>query len=64
MGEVWLTRQIGPGHIFVTRSKTPYEVCHTSPWERNSKLSKSTLPWISSLRLWKLRIQARLKRWK
>ena len=31
VGEVWLTRQIGPGHIFVTRSKTPYEVCHTSP---------------------------------
>ncbi len=31
IGEAWLTRQIGPGHIFVTRSKTPYEVCHTSP---------------------------------
>ena len=30
VGEAWLTRQIGPGHIFVTRSKTPYEVCHTS----------------------------------
>ena len=26
----WLTRQIGRGHIFVTRSRTPYEVCHTS----------------------------------
>ena len=31
IGEAWLTRQIGRGHIFVTRSKTPYEVCHTSP---------------------------------
>ena len=31
VGEAWLTRQIGPGHIFVTRSRTPYEVCHTSP---------------------------------
>ncbi len=31
IGEAWLTREIGPGHIFVTRSKTPYEVCHTSP---------------------------------
>ena len=30
IGEAWLKRQIGPGHIFVTRSKTPYEVCHTS----------------------------------
>jgi AraC family transcriptional regulator len=30
IGEAWLNRQIGPGHIFVTRSKTPYEVCHTS----------------------------------
>jgi AraC family transcriptional regulator len=28
IGEVWLKRQIGLGHIFVTRSKTPYEVCH------------------------------------
>jgi AraC family transcriptional regulator len=31
IGEAWLKRQIGPGHIFVTRSKTPYEVSHTSP---------------------------------
>lgn len=31
IGEAWSTRQIGPGHIFVTRSKTPYEVRHTSP---------------------------------
>ena len=31
IGGAWLTRQIGRGHIFVTRSKTPYEVCHTSP---------------------------------
>src|SRR5215213_11692692 len=23
VGEIWVTRQIGPGHIFVTRSKTP-----------------------------------------
>ena len=30
VGGAWLTRQIGPGHIFVTRSKTPYEVSHTS----------------------------------
>jgi AraC family transcriptional regulator len=28
IGEVWLKRQIGLGHIFVTHSKTPYEVCH------------------------------------
>jgi AraC family transcriptional regulator len=30
VGEAWLKREIGPGYIFVTRSKTPYEVCHTS----------------------------------
>jgi hypothetical protein len=30
-GQAWLKREIGRGHIFVTRSKTPYEVCHTSP---------------------------------
>src|SRR6266446_8731726 len=26
LGETWVTRQIGRGDIFVTRSKTPYEV--------------------------------------
>src|SRR5205809_3198669 len=26
IGETWTTRQIGRGDIFVTRSKTPYEV--------------------------------------
>jgi AraC family transcriptional regulator len=31
IGEAWVTRQIGRGHIFVTRSRMPYEVCHTSP---------------------------------
>jgi AraC family transcriptional regulator len=30
VGETWQTRQIGRGYIFVTRSRTPYEVCHTS----------------------------------
>lgn len=30
LGETWVTRQIGRGHIFVTRSKTPYEVRHSS----------------------------------
>jgi AraC family transcriptional regulator len=30
IGGAWLTRQIGPGHIFVTRSKTPYEVRFSS----------------------------------
>jgi AraC family transcriptional regulator len=30
LGETWVTRQIGPGDIFVTRSKTPYEVRHSS----------------------------------
>ena len=30
VGGAWLTRQIGPGHIFVTRSKTPYEVRFSS----------------------------------
>jgi AraC family transcriptional regulator len=30
IGGAWLTRQIARGHIFVTRSRTPYEVCHTS----------------------------------
>jgi AraC family transcriptional regulator len=30
IGGAWLTRQIGRRHIFVTRSRTPYEVCHTS----------------------------------
>jgi AraC family transcriptional regulator len=31
IGDAWLTTQIGRGHIFVTRSRTPYEVTHTSP---------------------------------
>jgi AraC family transcriptional regulator len=26
VGGAWIARQIGPGHIFVTRSRTPYEV--------------------------------------
>ena len=30
LGEPWVTRQIGRGDIFVTRSKTPYEVRHSS----------------------------------
>ncbi len=30
-GEDWITRQIRPGDIFVTRSKTPYEVRFDSP---------------------------------
>jgi AraC family transcriptional regulator len=30
VGGQWIRRTIGPGHIFVTRSKTPYEVAHTS----------------------------------
>jgi AraC family transcriptional regulator len=30
IGGAWLTSRIGRGHIFVTRSRTPYEVCHTS----------------------------------
>ncbi|MDB6174136.1 MAG: putative AraC family transcriptional regulator [Chthoniobacteraceae bacterium] len=29
-GDTWVTRQIGRGDIFVTRSKTPYEVSHSS----------------------------------
>ena len=35
VGGAWLTRQIGPGYIFVTRSRTPYEVSHTSPAGEN-----------------------------
>lgn len=31
VGEAWVTRPIRPGHIFVTRSKTPYEVSFSSP---------------------------------
>jgi AraC family transcriptional regulator len=31
IGGAWRTRQIGRGHIFVTRSRTPYEVFHTTP---------------------------------
>src|SRR5438876_9155664 len=31
IGGAWLTRQIGPGHIFVTRSRTPYECAFSSP---------------------------------
>jgi AraC family transcriptional regulator len=31
VGDTWVTRQIGRGDIFVTRSKTPYEVRHSSP---------------------------------
>ena len=30
IGGAWLTRQIGPGHIFVTHSRTPYEVRFSS----------------------------------
>jgi len=31
IGGAWLTRQIGPGHIFVTRSRTAYECAFSSP---------------------------------
>jgi AraC family transcriptional regulator len=31
VGGTWVTRQIGRGDIFVTRSKSPYEVSHSSP---------------------------------
>ena len=31
IGETWTTRQIGRGDIFVTRSRTPYEVRFRSP---------------------------------
>ena len=31
VGGPWLTRQIGPGDLFVTRSKMPYEVRFSSP---------------------------------
>jgi len=31
LGEPWVTRHIRRGHIFVTRSKTPYEVRFSSP---------------------------------
>jgi AraC family transcriptional regulator len=31
LGGAWVTRQIGRGDIFVTRSKTPYEVRFSSP---------------------------------
>jgi len=31
LGEAWVTRQIQPGDIFVTRSKTPYELRSRSP---------------------------------
>jgi len=31
IGDAWLTTQIGRGHVFITRSRTPYEVTHTSP---------------------------------
>ena len=31
VGEAWVTRQIGRGDLFVTRSKTPYEVRFSSP---------------------------------
>src|SRR5882724_2043174 len=31
IGGAWLTRQIGPGLIFVTRSRTPYECAFSSP---------------------------------
>lgn len=30
-GEAWVTRHIGPGDLFVTGSKTPYEVHFSSP---------------------------------
>ena len=30
-GEPWVTRHIGPGDLFVTGSKTPYEVRFSSP---------------------------------
>jgi AraC family transcriptional regulator len=31
LGEAWVTRQIQPGNIFITRSKTPYELRSRSP---------------------------------
>jgi AraC family transcriptional regulator len=31
VGETWITRQVGQGDIFVTRSRTPYELRWSSP---------------------------------
>jgi len=31
VGQAWITRQIGGRELFVTRSRTPYEVCFESP---------------------------------
>jgi AraC family transcriptional regulator len=44
IGETWLQRQIGPGYIFVTRSKTPYEVCHTSPLGEELEIVQVHIP--------------------
>ena len=46
IGEGWLKRQIGPGHIFAPVQRRLMKSATLRLWERNSKLSKSTLRWI------------------
>ena len=52
IGENWVTRQIGRGDIFVTRSKTPYEVSHSSPVGQELEIIQIHVAvdqWIASL---------------
>ena len=64
VGQAGVRRPLKRGDIFVTRSKTPYELDWNLRSGKSSISSLSTLRWISSLRRWKLCIQARLTRWK
>lgn len=51
-GGKWVTRQIGRGDIFVTRSKTPYEVSHTSAVGQELEIIQIHVAvdqWLSSL---------------
>src|SRR5439155_13808074 len=65
IGGAWLTRQIGPGHTFLSPAQERLtSVLSVRLLGRSWKLSKFTLRWISFLRHWKPPIRARRRRWK
>jgi AraC family transcriptional regulator len=63
LGEAWVTRQIGRGDIFVTRSKTPYEVRHSSRVGEELEIIQVHVAVDHCLTLWKQCIRVRVTKW-
>jgi hypothetical protein len=63
LGEAWVTRQIGRGDIFVTRSKTPYEVRHSSRVGEELEIIQVHVAVDHCLSLWKQCIRVWVTKW-